>query len=58
MISSYRRSNPDFDASVEIRADIPSGLMVTGNRLLVSRASAVSPGRIDALLSHEIGVHL
>lgn len=58
MIGGYRRIKPEFDASVEIRADIPAGLMVSGNRLLVSRASQVSPKRIKALLSHEIGVHL
>lgn len=58
MISTYRRANADFDASVEVRADIPSGLMVTRSRLLVAKASAIPANRVQALLSHEIGVHL
>ncbi len=58
MIGGYRSAYPDFDASVEIRADIPAGLLVSGNRLLVSRDTRIAPNRLTALLSHEIGVHL
>nr|WP_314444065.1 tyrosine/phenylalanine carboxypeptidase domain-containing protein [uncultured Sphingomonas sp.] len=57
LISSYNRPGAPFDASVEIRDDI-SGLMVTGNRLLVG-ASTIMPGaRLEALLSHEVSTHL
>jgi len=58
MLSGYRMAYPDFDASVEIRADIPAGLLVSGNRLLVSRDTRIAQHRLSALLSHEIGVHL
>lgn len=58
MIAGYRASYPDFDASVEIRADLPAGLLVSRNRLFVSRDTSLAPERLTALLSHEIGVHL
>jgi len=58
MVAGYRTAYPDFDAVVEIRADVPAGLLVSGNRLLVSRDTRISPDRLTALLSHEIGVHL
>jgi len=58
MVAGYRTAYGDFDAVVEIRADIPAGLLVSGNRLLVSRDTSIAPDRLTALLSHEIGVHL
>ncbi|KQU74464.1 hypothetical protein ASC75_20790 [Aminobacter sp. DSM 101952] len=58
MIARYSAACPDFKASVEIRADLPAGLLVSRNRLLVSRNTSVPPERLMALLSHEIGVHL
>lgn len=58
MIGDYRRTHPGFDASVEIRSDLPAGLLVSANRLLVSRSTAIAADRVPALLSHEIGVHL
>ena len=58
MIGDYRRLHPDFDASVEIRSDLPAGLLVSANRLLVSRSTSMPASRLPALLSHEIGVHL
>lgn len=58
MIARYRAAYPEFDASVEIRGDLPAGLLVSRNRLLVSRDTNLPPERLTALLSHEIGVHL
>lgn len=58
MIAGYRDVYPDFDASVEIRGDLPSGLLVSSGRLLVARETRVHPERLPALLSHEVGVHL
>jgi len=58
MISAYRAQFDDFDVSVELRDDLPSGLMVSGHRLLISRATLMDKPRVDPLLSHEIGVHL
>ena len=58
MIAGYRAAYSDFDASVEIRGDLPAGLLVSRNLLLVSRDTNLPPERLTALLSHEIGVHL
>ncbi|MGO4844014.1 tyrosine/phenylalanine carboxypeptidase domain-containing protein, partial [Rhizobiaceae sp. 2RAB30] len=53
MIAGYRAAYPDFDASVEVRADLPAGLLVSRNRLFVSRDTSLAPERLTALLSHE-----
>jgi uncharacterized protein (TIGR02421 family) len=58
MIRAYRTTNPLFDARIEIRNDVPAGLMVVGDRLLIARDTRVSRARLPALLNHEIGVHL
>ncbi|MCA1440032.1 flavohemoglobin expression-modulating QEGLA motif protein [Ensifer sp. IC4062] len=58
MIAEYRRRYAGFDASVEVRDDLPSGLLVSGNRLLIARSTAMEPDRVEPILSHEIGVHL
>lgn len=58
MIAQYQNQYADFDAVVELREDLPSGLMVSGNRLLVSRHTSMRASRVAPLLSHEIGVHL
>ena len=58
MIDEYRSNYPDFNATVELRDDLPAGLMVTGSRLLISRSTIMAQSRLTALLSHEVGVHL
>ena len=58
MIKSYAGERCDFAATVELRDDLPAGLMVSGGRLLISRSTVMSRGRVEALLSHEVGVHL
>ncbi len=58
MIADYQRQYPGFAAEVELRDDLPSGMLVSGERLLISRQTLMPRGRVHALLSHEIGVHL
>ncbi len=58
MVSAYKRQYADFNASVELRDDIPAGLLVSRSQLLISRSTAMSRHRVEALLNHEIGVHL
>ena len=43
---------------VEDDIDMAAGLLVSRNRLLISRDTNLPPERLTALLSHEIGVHL
>ena len=57
LIGSYNRQDAFFDASVEIRDDV-SGLMVSGNRLLIGSATMMRADRLDALLAHEVSTHL
>lgn len=58
MIDSYHRRYAGFEATVQLRDDLPAGLMVSGACLFISRSTKMSPRRVEALLSHEIGVHL
>lgn len=58
MIAGYRDQYDGFQAEVEIRDDLPAGLMVSGDRLMISRSTSVARKRVMALLSHEVGVHL
>lgn len=58
VIARYRRHAPGFQAQVELRPDIGMGLMVSGQRLLVSTQTRMPRGRLDALLQHEVGVHV
>ena len=57
-IARYRKIDPSFVATVEVREDMYSGLMVSGTRLLVGRETSVPTSRATALLAHEIGTHL
>ena len=58
MIARYRAGIPAFEATVCLREDIGPGLMVTGNTLLVSTDTRMRRDRLDALLQHEVGVHV
>lgn len=58
MIAAYATDDRGFDAQIELREDLPSGMMVTGPRLLIAKGMSVPRHRVEALLSHEIGVHL
>lgn len=58
MIATYASQYDAFTATIETRDDLPAGLMVTNGRLLISRSTAMARQRVEALLSHEVGVHL
>ncbi|MFC3075092.1 flavohemoglobin expression-modulating QEGLA motif protein [Shinella pollutisoli] len=58
MIARYAGESQAFSPAVEVRDDLPSGLMVSNDRLLIARTTAVARDRVEALLSHEVGVHL
>lgn len=58
MVAAYQQLYPEFEVEIELRDDLPAGLMVSGPRLLISRSTIMARGRLNALLSHEIGVHL
>ena len=57
-IARYRQRYARFEARVEVRDDLLPGMMVSKGSLLVSRQASIPPGRLDALLQHEVGTHL
>lgn len=56
MIEAYQQAGP-FDATVEIREDV-SGLLVSGGCLMIGSDTVMPARRLDALLAHEVGIHL
>ena len=54
----YRGQCPDFKAEVAVRDDLYSGMLVSGDRLLVGGRTRVPKRRVEALVQHEIGTHL
>jgi uncharacterized protein (TIGR02421 family) len=58
LIADYRKANPDFRAKIAVRKDIPAGLMVSGRTLMISQSTRMPRHRLDALLQHEVSVHL
>lgn len=57
LIERYRAIDPSFDAEVQVRDDV-SGLLVSGPRLMIGSDSLMPRHRLDALLAHEVSVHL
>lgn len=58
MIARYRARDPGFEATTCLRKDIAPGLMVSGRAVLISTATRMRRRRLDALLQHEVGVHV
>lgn len=56
-IGHYRDQDPDIEVHAEIRDDV-SGVMVSGDSLLIGPRSKVQKVRAEALLHHEVGTHL
>lgn len=57
LVDRYRAIDPRFEAKVEVRDDV-FGLIVSGGKLMIASDSAIAANRLDALLSHEVSVHL
>jgi len=57
-IEGYRAQYPDFTATVAVRDDIYSGLLVSQGHLLVGKGTRIQAGRVESLLQHEVGTHL
>jgi len=56
-IDYYRSLEPDVDIHAEIRPD-STGVMVSGNLLLIGPEASVACDRATALIQHEVGTHL
>jgi uncharacterized protein (TIGR02421 family) len=56
-IRRYRAALPDMTATVQVRPDL-TGLLVSRGNLLIGDTLALRPGRVQALLHHEVGTHV
>lgn len=56
-VDRYREQDPDLRADVVVRDDVPS-LMVVHRELFVGTDSWIPAHREEALVHHEVGVHL
>ena len=57
-LDHYRGLDDGFAGRVEVRDDLLCGMMVNGDCLLVSSDLHVPRRRAEALVQHEVGVHL
>ena len=57
LVRRYRAVDDRFDAIVEIRDDVGS-LLVSGRKLMIASNTAMLRSRVEALLAHEISIHL
>ena len=53
----YAGIHPSFAPSIQVRDDI-AGLLVSGAKLLIGTDTTMPAHRLDALLAHEVSVHL
>jgi uncharacterized protein (TIGR02421 family) len=58
LVGRYRAANPAFEAKISLRADIAAGMMVSGHELLIAADTRMRRRRLEALLQHEVSVHL
>jgi uncharacterized protein (TIGR02421 family) len=57
-IAWYRKQWPEVNATVQVRGDISSGLMVSRGSMLVGTHTQIPASRVDALIQHEVGTHV
>jgi len=57
LAAAYRAVDPSFAPDIQVRDDI-AGLMVSGKKLFVGTNTMVPVNRVQALLAHEVSVHL
>ena len=56
-IKEYRDIDSSFEAEVQVRDDV-AGLLVSGGKLLIGSDTLMPERRLEALLAHEVSVHL
>ena len=57
LVGRYQAGADGFDAAIEVRDDVGS-LLVSGRKLMIASNTSMLRARLDALLAHEISVHL
>ncbi len=57
LVEKYQATGQGFDAAIEVRDDVGS-LLVSGSKLMIASNTRMLRSRLDALLAHEISIHL
>ena len=57
LVGKYQSVDERFAPVIEVRDDVGS-LLVSGHKLMIASGTAMLRSRVDALLSHEVSVHL
>lgn len=57
-IAWYRRGDKSFTAKVQIVPDLGRGIMCQAGDLLIGSEARIAPNRVEALIQHEVGIHL
>jgi uncharacterized protein (TIGR02421 family) len=57
LTAEYQAQSAAFAPEIQVRDDV-AGLMVSGRRLFIGTTTAVPSYRLEALLAHEVSVHL
>ncbi len=57
LVAQYRSVDPRFEAAIEVRDDVAS-LLVSGEKLMIASNTSMLRSRLEALLAHEVSVHL
>lgn len=57
LVASYASADARFAAAIEVRDDV-AGLLVSGGKLMIASGTSMLRSRLEALLAHEVSVHL
>ena len=57
-LNHYQQTFPGFTQTAQIRTDMPEGMLVSRGELFVGAHTRMPAERVDALVQHEVGVHL
>jgi uncharacterized protein (TIGR02421 family) len=57
-VASFRKQWPEIKATVQVREDICTGLMVSHGSLLIGASTSIPASRAEALIQHEVGTHV
>ena len=57
LVVQYQAVDKRFDPQIEVRDDVAS-LLVSGRKLMIASSTSMLRSRVEALLAHEVSVHL
>lgn len=57
LAARYRAIDPAFAPRIQVRDDV-AGMLVSGDKLMIGSDTVMPSYRLDALLAHEVSVHL